>query len=182
MEIYLVRHTSVSVLPGYAYGQTDVPLGDTFEEEAAAVKKNLEKYQTEDGRPFGKVWTSPLTRCVRLATYCGYADAQRDDRLKEIDFGEWEMKSWEEISSDPRAEAWFADWLHVPTPGGESLSDQYRRVSCFLEEIKTGSEKTVCLFAHGGVLTCARVWAGEYSLEKAFQNVPSYGAVIRLVV
>ena len=26
MEIYLVRHTSVDVPAGYAYGQTDVPL------------------------------------------------------------------------------------------------------------------------------------------------------------
>lgn len=182
MEIYLVRHTSVNVVPGYAYGQTDVALSDTFEEEAAVVKKNLEESQAEDGRLFEKVWTSPLTRCVRLATYCGYADAVRDDRLKEIHFGEWEMKSWEEISSDPRAAAWFADWLHVPTPGGESLTDQYRRVSRFLEEIKKGPEKTVCLFTHGGVLTCARVWAGLYSLDEAFKNVPSYGSVIRLVV
>ena len=26
MEIYLIRHTSVDVPAGYAYGQTDVPL------------------------------------------------------------------------------------------------------------------------------------------------------------
>ena len=28
MEIYLIRHTSVDVPAGYAYGQTDVPLKD----------------------------------------------------------------------------------------------------------------------------------------------------------
>ena len=33
MEIYLIRHTSVDVPAGYAYGQTDVPLKPTFEEE-----------------------------------------------------------------------------------------------------------------------------------------------------
>lgn len=182
MEIYLVRHTSVNVRAGYAYGQTDVPLNDSFEEEAAEVKKNLDKYSDLARSPFEKVWSSPLTRCVRLATYCGYADAMRDDRLKEISFGEWEMKSWEEISEDSRAESWFADWLHVPTPDGESLTDQYKRVSNFLEEIKKGPEEKVCIFTHGGVLTCARVWAGEYKLEEAFKNVPSYGAIIRLEV
>ena len=41
MEIYLVRHTSVNVPAGYAYGQTDVPLHPTFEKEAEAVKKTL---------------------------------------------------------------------------------------------------------------------------------------------
>ena len=41
MEIYLVRHTSVDVPAGYAYGQTDVPLRPSFEDEAEAVKKTL---------------------------------------------------------------------------------------------------------------------------------------------
>lgn len=182
MEIYLVRHTSVDVSPGYAYGQTDVQLNDTFEEEAAEVKKNLDHYANLVDIPFEKVWSSPLSRCVRLAAFCGYADAVRDDRLKEISFGAWEMKSWEYISKDPRSASWFADWLHVPTPGGESLADQYKRVGNFLEEIKKGPEEKVCLFTHGGVLTCARVWAGEYKLEEAFKHVPSYGAIIRLEV
>ena len=43
MEIYLIRHTSVDVPAGYAYGQTDVPLKPTFEEEAEEVKKWLER-------------------------------------------------------------------------------------------------------------------------------------------
>ena len=43
MEIYLIRHTSVDVPAGYAYGQTDVPLKPTFEEEAEEVKKGLDK-------------------------------------------------------------------------------------------------------------------------------------------
>ena len=39
----------------YAYGQTDVPLKPTFEEEAEEVKKGLSDHT------FDKVWTSPLT-------------------------------------------------------------------------------------------------------------------------
>ena len=152
MEIYLVRHTSVDIPAGYAYGQTDVPLRPSFEDEAEAVKKNL------SGHTFDKVWSSPLTRCTRLAAYCGYPDAEKEDRIKEISFGEWEMKSWDELSSDPR----------------------YTRVSHFLNEIRESDLQKVCIFAHGGVLTCARVYAGEYDLKEAFKNVPSYGTVIRL--
>ena len=158
MEIYLVRHTSVDIPAGYAYGQTDVPLRPSFEDEAEAVKKNL------SGHTFDKVWSSPLTRCTRLATYCGYPDAEKEDRIKEISFGEWEMKSW----------------VNVPAPSGESLQDQYNRVSHFLNEIRESGLQKVCIFAHGGVLTCARVYAGEYDLKEAFKNVPSYGTVIRL--
>ena len=141
MEIYLIRHTSVDVPAGYAYGQTDVPLKPTFEEEA-----------------------------------------EREDRIKEVNFGEWEMKSWNELSSDPRSEAWFKDWVNNPTPNGESLQDQYDRVSDFLNELRKSGLQKVCLFAHGGVLTCARVYAGEYPLQDAFKNVPSYGAIVKLVL
>ena len=54
MEIYLVRHTSVDIPAGYAYGQTDVPLRPSFEDEAEAVKKNL------SGHTFDKVWSLSL--------------------------------------------------------------------------------------------------------------------------
>ena len=39
MIITLIRHTSVDVPPGVCYGQTDVPLKDTFVQEAAVTKK-----------------------------------------------------------------------------------------------------------------------------------------------
>jgi len=174
MEIYLVRHTAVDVPHGYSYGQTDVPLQATFEEEAAIVKEKLQDIQ------FDKVWTSPLTRCVRLASYCGYPDAERENRIKEIHFGDWEMKSWDELSADPRSKGWFDDWVNIPTPNGESLLDQYTRVSSFLDEIKASGLQKVCLFAHGGVLICARVYAGECELKDAFKDLPPYGSIIKI--
>ncbi len=176
MEIFFVRHTSVAVPAGYAYGQTDVPLSDSFEEEAANVKREIENLD------FDEVWSSPFTRCLRLSDYCGFPTPKKDDRLKEINFGEWEMKSWTELSSDPRLELWFKDWIHIQTPKGESFLDQYNRVSDFLDDIRKSDKARVCVFAHGGVLTCARVYAGEYSLEEAFKHVPSYGAVVKIVL
>jgi len=174
MEIYLIRHTSVDVPPGYTYGQTDVPLRPSFEEEAAIVKSNLE------GMEFDKVWTSPLSRCTRLATYCGYPDAEREDRIMELNFGDWEMKSWDELSADPRSKAWFDDWINICSPNGESMMDLFKRVSAFLDEIREKNFKRVCLFAHGGVLTCARIYAGHYEIKNAFDNMPTYGSIIKL--
>lgn len=52
MEIYLVRHTSVDIPAGYAYGQTDVPLRPSFEDEAEAVKKTYPAiHSTKCGAP-----------------------------------------------------------------------------------------------------------------------------------
>ena len=137
MEIYLIRHTSVDVPAGYAYGQTDVPLKPTFEEEAEEVKKGLSDHT------FDKVWTSPLTRCVRLANYCGFPEAEREDRIKEVNFGEWEMKKWDDLT-DPRLELWYKDWIHLPAGGGESYENQCRRVAQFLDELRHSGHTDAC--------------------------------------
>ena len=176
MKITLIRHTRVAVETGICYGWSDVGVAPSFETEASRVKENISNEQ------FDIVYSSPLSRCRKLAAFCGFHEPILDDRLKELNFGEWEMKSWNELSSDPRSEAWFKDWVNNPTPNGESLQDQYDRVSDFLNELRKSELQKVCLFAHGGVLTCARVYAGEYPLQDAFKNVPSYGAIVKLVL
>ena len=173
MKVTLIRHTSVNVPKGVCYGQTDVPLNDTFCEEAEIVAKSL------SGKTFDKVFVSPLSRCFKLSDHCGYVDATRDDRLKELDFGDWEMKRFDEIA-DPRLEEWFNDFLNVPVTGGESFMMQYARVASFLDELNQQNYKHVAVFAHGGVLICARVYAGELELNEAFRELSPYGAVIEI--
>ena len=92
MEAVLVRHTSVDVPPGVCYGRTDVPLKATFPQEATAVAAALPT------PPFDAVYTSPLSRCERLAAFCGWPDAVRESCLLEMDFGAWEMRPWMAIS------------------------------------------------------------------------------------
>ena len=91
----MIRHTAVDVPAGYAYGQTDVPLKATFPEEAACVKQSLE------GHTFDQVWSSPLSRCRRLATFCGYPEPMTDPRLMEVNFGEWVPVSFH-VAEDSR--------------------------------------------------------------------------------
>lgn len=174
METLFIRHTSVDVPPGVCYGQTDVPLKPTFEQEAAVTKENLKEYL-----PFDHVYTSPLTRCVRLATYCGYPDAERDERIMEINFGNWEMKPFDR-NDDPRLQEWYADYLNVVATGGESFAMQYQRVSAFLDELRTKPYRRVAIFAHGGVLICAQIYAGTIKAEEAFDALTPYGGIIKL--
>ena len=48
MEVILIRHTHVGVEKGTCYGWTDVPVADTFEEEAAVTKANLARFEPFD--------------------------------------------------------------------------------------------------------------------------------------
>ncbi|MDR1601941.1 MAG: alpha-ribazole phosphatase [Tannerella sp.] len=175
MEIYLIRHTSVDVPEGICYGQTDVPLKDTFEKEAALVKQKLRDI------PFDAVYTSPLSRCTRLADYCGYSDAVRDGRLKEISFGAWEMLSYPQIMKcDPHIGKWVADFLNVPATDGESVADLNVRVVSFLDEIRTKDYRRVAVFTHGGILAGAQVYVGLIQPEEAFKSPEPFGGIVRI--
>jgi len=169
----LIRHTAVDVDPGICYGQTDVPLKDTFEEEAARVADNLRK------ETFDQVFTSPLSRCLRLADYCGFADAVRDDRLKELNFGQWEMQPFEELRN-PDMQRWVNDYLHTPAPGGESFMMQLERLSAFFDELKKQEYRHVAIFAHGGILACAQLYAKTITSEKAFSDITPYGGIVTI--
>lgn len=173
MEIILIRHTSVDVPKGVCYGQTDVPLRDSFKEEATITAQQLQ----DD--VFDAVFTSPLSRCTRLAEHCGYPDAIRDARLKELDFGEWEMQEFDKID-DPRLQEWYDDYFHVAATGGESFIIQLQRVSEFLDEVSRQKYGSVAVFAHGGVLICAQIYAGTLKMEDAFGALTPYGGIVRL--
>lgn len=169
MEIYLIRHTAVGVPEGMCYGQTDVPLKETFEEEARIVKENLKRVRPD------AVFSSPLSRCTRLANYCGFENAVLDDRLKELHFGDWETRQWDEIDMS----VWETDWVNPPAPNGESFMQMYRRVASFFDDLKGRSFDTVFVFAHGGVISCARVYFEQADIQETFDLMPRYGEIVK---
>ena len=176
MEVILVRHTSVDVPKGTCYGQSDVPVAATFEQEAELTKQNLAQYL-----PFDAVFASPLTRARRLAAYCGYPQPRLDNRLKEMYMGEWEMQSYEEIT-DPYKEEWYNDYMHLPTPGGEGFPQVYQRVAAFLDELRQKDYQRVAVFAHGGVLICAGIYGGLFSEADAWDHLVPYGGMEKIEI
>lgn len=171
MELTMIRHTSVAVPKGICYGQSDVPLAPTFEEEAAAVKSRLLPHR------FDAVYCSPLSRCRRLANYCGYGDAKLDRRLMEMNFGEWEMHHFDEIV-DPTLQRWYADFINTRVPGGESFLDQQERLKSFLDEITSSSIEKAAVFTHGGIIMQMMLLTGIATIDNVFTIQPPYGAVM----
>jgi len=169
MKIYLVRHTAVKIPQGMCYGQTDVSLQETFESEALIVKNNLKNMETD------AIFSSPLSRCTRLANYCGFDKPVLDERLKELNFGDWETQNWNDIDMS----VWNTDWINNPAPNGESFMQMYDRVASFFDELKTNhSYKSVLVFAHGGVISCARVYFQQADIKKTFDLMPEYGEIV----
>lgn len=175
IELYLIRHTSVAVPRGTCYGWTDVPVSDNFEAEATACREQLR------GIHFDRVFTSPLTRARKLATFCGFPDAIVEPRMKEMHMGDWEMQRFDEIR-DPQLQEYYENYLDSPTRNGESFRDLYRRVTEFIEELRAAStpSERIAAFCHGGPIICAMVYAGLVPLEQGYANIPDYASITRI--
>ena len=178
MDIYMIRHTSVDVPKGTCYGHTDVSVAASFEQEAEAVRERI------DGLSFDKVFTSPLSRCRQLAAFCGFPDAQVDKRLREINFGAWEMRTFDDLfDHEPDFAQWCEDgrYIYQNPPGGESMADVLARFDDFLREQICGKPfQCVALFCHGGLLSLAEGRRKGGAAIDADLTMFPYGHVLRL--
>ncbi len=143
---YLIRHgcTEANVKKLYC-GSTDVPLS---KEGAEALKKI--HYQVPEDCIFV---TSGMVRTRQTLHYLfGDVPYMIDQRFREIDFGVFEMKSYEDLKDDPAYQEWISgdNDKNVP-PGGESGIQLKKRVMEGLADLQK-EPGDVVLIAHGGVI------------------------------
>lgn len=143
-EILLIRHTSVAHPRGFCYGNLDVDVSSNFKVEAHNVKEKLAGYSPDI------VYSSPLQRCVKL-TKVLFNEYQTDNRIKELNYGNWEGLTWEEINV-PENSDWIFFHPDKADHGGESFENQKARVVEFFKSIEQSSHKKVALVVHGGVI------------------------------
>ncbi|WP_413999079.1 alpha-ribazole phosphatase [Flavobacterium sp. W1B] len=173
MEVYLVRHTETVCEKGICYGQSDVSLLEPYSEQFEFIKNQI---------PAGAiVYSSPLSRCTALAGYLS-TSVITDSRLMEMNFGDWEMKNWDEIPPDDFT-PWMTDFVNVAVPNGESFVDLHDRVNDFLEnELQKSHNMPVVIVAHAGVIRSVLCKISNLPLKNAFQNKVDFGAVIKVVL
>src|SRR6266540_3817224 len=126
MLLHLIRHTKVNLPARTCYGYSDVPLLEGWEQEAEGLVQQLRHIQNP------LVYSSPLSRCYLLACKLSHR-VITDNRLKELNFGDWELKPWDEIN-DTQAKQWMNNFVETACPGGESYLDLSLRVKSFLTD------------------------------------------------
>ena len=171
MEIYLIRHTTPAIESGICYGASDVDVAADFETEAARVKLLLPAKALD-------VYTSPLQRCEKLAAALFGNGYIKDDRLKEMNFGDWEMLPWDNISRNALRK-WADNVVFEHIPGGESYEELYTRSIQLLEEIIEKGNDAV-LVTHGGVIRCILAHVTDTALVDAFDIAVDYGRISHL--
>ena len=171
MDITLIRHTTPAVSPGLIYGRTDVPLADSFAMELAAVREKLPV-------TFDVVYSSPSRRCMHLAEQLA-PSVGIDERLRELNFGEWEGQTWDTIDRQA-SELWMQDFVNNAPPGGESMRQMNERVMDFWSELIRQPYQHVGVVTHGGVIRLLVAADRQIPLVSAFTIDVTYGDVITL--
>lgn len=177
MKITFVRHTEVNVPKGICYGKTDVQLADTFRSEMAEVNANL------SNESFDALFSSPLSRCSLLAA--GLFPESKitiDQRLSELNFGAWEMISYDTIFGTKKGKEWFADYVNTPCLKGESFAELIKRCEAFLRNLQQSSFQNVVIFTHAGIIRAMLSLVQDISPEETFYVPIAYGQIIKLTI
>ena len=139
MTIYLIRHGKTEANERRLYcGSTDLSLT----EAGKAELRNLH-YDIQNVR----FLTSGMKRCNEtMELLFPGISYETDSRFREVDFGAFEMHSYDDLKERPDYQAWITgdNEANLP-PGGESGAQMTRRVLAAFSEIMDDT----CLVTHG---------------------------------
>jgi broad specificity phosphatase PhoE len=150
MRLILVRHGETEGQSSIRYfGRTDVPLSALGRRQMECVRAAL------NGETFVGVYASELSRAVEAAAIISGARVARIAGFNEIDFGDWEGLTAEEIETrDPHGYArWEASRADFTYPGGESTATLRSRVVRALHDVlATAPSGSLLVVVHKGVI------------------------------
>lgn len=178
MEIYLIRHTKPLIAKDVCYGQTDIPVDDTVFIQSTPAILNLLPNKVD------VIYSSPLIRCSFLAKYLHQKkypslDITYSHLLKEIDFGEWENKRWNDINKI-HLNTWMSDFVNEPVPGGESFLQLHQRTQQFVKNISNLSHTSIIMVTHAGVIRSITSHLQQTELKDSFTINCDYGSITKL--
>lgn len=164
----LIRHGEPEGGPMYR-GSKDDPLSE-------AGWRQMRGAITEADR-WDAIVTSPMLRCVHFAQEL--ADSygiplHKDERLREINFGEWEGRTADEVmaSDGERLNQFWADPVACTPPDGEPAADFNQRiVESWQHWQKELVGQNVLIVCHGGVIRMIIANAMNIPLQHSFSSL-----------
>lgn len=155
LELVVVRHgvTAWNLERRYQ-GQRDIPL---LLPDALPGLDRLRGHLA--GEAFDAVHCSDLTRCRQTLSHVlpGRDEVTIfDPRLRELNFGDYEGRTWETLREDARYRAWIDSAGQQAPPGGESAEALWTRLEAWLGELFLQAaerrHRRVLVVSHGGVI------------------------------
>jgi alpha-ribazole phosphatase len=177
-RLLLIRHAQPrEEAHGRCYGTLDIGLSARGLRHARHLARTLDRID------LAAIYSSPRQRALETAAALGQFHELApivDDRLREIDFGDFEGRTYEEIAlSHPYL---YRQWMETPTlvefPRGESYTKLRMRALAALQSIRAGHPgEAVVIVAHGGVLRAMLAHCLAIPDNAIFRIDQSYGAI-----
>ncbi len=174
-ELWLVRHGQTDWnLEGRYQGQSDVPLNATGLAQAADLAASL------DGRHFDALYASDLARAYQTAQVIAARlglPVHTDTRLREINQGEWQGRTLDEIkgiyNEGAQATHVTIDPVTARAPGGESVWEVSQRMAQAADDItRTYPHGAVLVVGHGLALATLFCQAENIPLSQVYAHIP----------
>jgi probable phosphoglycerate mutase len=152
--VILVRHGQTDEnVSGRISGQGPVPLNARGQEQARLVAEAL--------APLGVhyIFSSPLVRARQTAEFLAerlQKSIEEIPDLREVGYGDWEGKTFNEMRTHPVAHQVFHDPINATFPNGESLLEVQQRGIRAVEWVRnTYPQAIVTMVSHGDVIRTA---------------------------
>lgn len=153
MKIIFVRHgiTKSNIDKKYSTPDTKIDKSGLYILEK--TKSLLKNYKID------QVYTSNLIRSQETAYELGFNDFKIDQRLNEMDFGDFKGQNIYDVRENhkdffEREKDFYFD---IPYPNGESRQDVINRLRSFLDE-KSMEEKNILAISHGIAIRSTLFW------------------------
>lgn len=152
------------VLHFIRHGQTDSNLrGEYFgrrtnsEVSVEGIRELIELREDYEYPPVELIYSSPLQRCLQTADIL-YPDRRimLVDELAEMDFGEYEGKTFDELKDRPDFQQWLANSNMQSPPAGENGKEFLQRIQAavvaILDHMMQNEIFEAAVLTHGGVI------------------------------
>jgi alpha-ribazole phosphatase len=148
-QLLLLRHAQHAAAETHTFiGSTDNELSEEGQQQAASMDAFLRPYHPE------RCFCSPLKRCIETIRTFAAIPVEINPDLREIDFGHWEGKTFDQIlEMDLEAvNRWSRLDPEFSFPGGERFNDFLVRIEHVATALASCPEKTILVVTHAGII------------------------------
>ena len=167
ITLYIIRHGATKSNKRHAYlGNTNEPLSNEGGEQIIFYNE-AGKYPKEKDNLL--IVSSPMLRCLQTKDIL-YPDTRAIllPEWKEIDFGRFEGKNYQDLNGDPDYQRWIDSGGVTAFPGGESRDEFVKRSMAGLEWciecMEDYKQKSAVCVVHGGTIMAimSSLTGGDY--------------------
>ena len=167
ITLYIIRHGATKSNKRHAYlGNTNEPLSNEGGEQIFFYNE-AGRYPEEKDNLL--IFSSPMLRCLQTKDIL-YPDTRAIllPEWKEIDFGRFEGKNYQDLNGDPDYQRWIDSGGVTAFPGGESRDEFVKRSMAGLEWciecMEDYKQKSAVCIVHGGTIMAimSSLTGGDY--------------------